>query len=264
MHLPSTEETSTMRKTAISLLTLGLVAASFATATAGSLLTESFTYPDGGLVANSGGNWTTHSGAGTDIALTSGTILGSTANAPDDNRLFGPRTATDKTYACFRVRIPQTAAAITAANYFAHFMVNTTTFRSKVFIAPSGSSFTFGLTVTANASGTPALIPAANMWGTALNFDQWYTVAISYDAATGTSEMWVDPSSEASPKVTVTEAGTGGGALTAFGFRQSAVTGAAFTFNADDLSVGTTFSDACGGATGTQNSTWGRIKTIYR
>lgn len=254
-----------MRKTAISLLTLGLVAASFATATAGSLMSESFTYPDGGLVANSGGNWTTHSGTGTDIQLVGGAILGSSANSPDDNRLLSAaRSATDKTYACFRVRIPTTASAITAANYFAHFMVNSTTFRSKVFIAPSGSTFTLGLTVTANAAGTPAVIPAANMWGTALNFDTWYTVAISYDAATGTSEMWIDPASEASTKITVTEATASGGALTAFGFRQSAVTGAAFTYNADDLSVGTTFADACGGATSSHSSSWGRIKTIYR
>jgi|SRR6185436_20834439 len=253
-----------MRKTAISILTLGLIAASFATATAGSLMTEPFTYADGGLVANSGGNWTTHSGAGTDIAITGNFITGSSANAPDDNRLFGPRSTTDKTYACFRVRIPQTAAAITAANYFAHFMINTTTFRSKVFIAPSGSTFTLGLTVTANAAGTPAAIPAANTWGTALNFDQWYTVAISYDAAAGTSEMWIDPASELSTKITVTEAGTGGGALTAFGFRESAVAGAAFTYNADDLSVGTTFADACGGATPTRGSSWGGVKTIYR
>ena len=56
-----------MRKTAIMLLALGLAAAAAAPAFAVSLMTESFTYPNGNLVPN--GGWATHSGTGTDIQV---------------------------------------------------------------------------------------------------------------------------------------------------------------------------------------------------
>jgi hypothetical protein len=38
-----------------------------------------------------------------------------------------------------------------------------------------------------------------------------------------------------------------------------------YTFYIDDISVGTSFADACGTApVPTRSATWGRIKTIYR
>ena len=258
-----------MRKTAITVLAAGLVAMTFAAnAMAGSLMNETFTYVDGGLVAVSGGNWATHSGTGTDIAVSGGVAAGLMTNAPDDNRLLSSaRTATDKTYACFRLRVPTQTAAL-VCNYFAHFMVNSTTFRSKVFVTPSGSSYTLGLSVTANAAGAPLAPPVAPLgatWGTTLNYDQWYSVAISYDANGGVSELWVDPADESSTKITATDGSAAAGALTAFGLRQSSTSGAAFSYNVDNLSVGTTFADACNGfPTPTSTTSWGQIKTIYR
>jgi hypothetical protein len=253
-----------MRQTVIVLLALGLVATAFTGAHAGSLMNETFTYPDGGLVANSGGNWTTHSGTG-DILVVSNAAVGLMSNGADDNRLLSSaRTATDKTYACFNLTIPSQTIV---TNYIAHFMVNATTFRSKVFVAPSGSSFTLGLSVTANQTGTPPAPPAPPVgatWATDLNFGQTYKVAISYDAVGGVSEMWVDPLNEASTKVTATDAAAAAGALTAFGLRQSNTNGSAFTYTVDDLSVGTTFTDACGGPVAVEARTWGVMKTTYR
>lgn len=259
-----------MRKTAITLLSLGLAAMTFASvATAGSLLTEPFSYPDGALTTASGGLWATHSGTGTDINVASGVAVGLMTNAPDDNRLLSAaRSATDKTYACFKLRVPTQAQSGIIANYFAHFMVNSTTFRSKVFLTPVGSTFTVGLSVTANAAGSPLAPPAPPLgatWPTALAFDTWYIVTISYDAAAGVSELWVNPASELSTKITATDGTATGGALTAFGLRQSSTSGAAYTYNVDDISVGPTFDDACSGfPTPALNSTWGRLKTLYR
>lgn len=257
-----------MRKTAITVLTTGLLTAAFAaSALAGSLLSEPFAYPDGALAVVGGPAWTIHSGAGTDIAVTGGVAIGTMSNAPDDNRTFPARSTTDKTYACFLLRIPTQAPAL-VCNYFAHFMVNSTTFRSKVFVTPSGSSFTLGLSVTANAAGAPLAPPVAPLgatWPSPLNYDTWYTVTISYNAVGGVSELWINPADESSPKITATDATAASGGLTAFGLRQSNTGGAAFIYHVDNISVGTSFADACNGyPTSTVETTWGHLKTIYR
>ena len=258
-----------MKKIVTTLLALCLAATTFAAlANAGSLLTEPFSYSDGDLTLASAGLWATHSGTGTDIQVVSGIASGSMTQAPDDNRLLsGAPTATDKTYACFLVRIPAPSVTL-VCNYFAHFMVNSTTFRSKVFVTPLGNSFTFGVSVTANAAGSPPAPPASPLgatWATALNYDEWYTVVIDYDAATGVSDLWVNPSDESSTRITATDAGAASGTLTAFGLRQSSTSGAAFAWDVDNISVGTTFADACTGyPTPAARSTWGRIKSMYR
>jgi hypothetical protein len=249
-------------------LALGLVASGIAgVASAGSLMNETFAYPDGGLVAASAGTWTIHSGSGSDVVVSAGMAVGSMAASPDDSRpLATARAATDKTYACFQARVPTPASPL-VTNHFAYLMINSTSFRSKVFITPSGATFTFGLSVAANASGTPLAVPASPLgasWPTALDYDQWHTVVISYDGVGGMSEMWIDPVDERSAKITAAEGAAANGALTAFGLRQSNAAGAAFVWNVDDLSVGPTFADACGGVTPTQKTTWGRVKTLYR
>jgi hypothetical protein len=238
---------------------------------AGSLLNETFSYPDGNLAVApnvTGGAWIKHSGiAGADIRALGGMAAGSMTEDYDDHRsLASPRGTTDVTYACFSVRIPTPTAPL-VTNYFARLMVNSTIHRSKVFVTPAGATFTFGLSVTANQSGSPLAVPAPPLgatWPAALTYDQWYRVVISYDAAGGVSRLWVDPESEASPGIVATDALAAGGALTAFGLRQSNTAGAAFAWNVDDLSVGTSFADACDTATPSDRTTWGRIKAIYR
>src|SRR5690242_2399497 len=171
------------RATPVLLALCGLGAAvmlSASSAFATTLLTEAFSYANGGLVAGSGGNWTTHSGAGTDIQVVSGHAAGDMAQAPDDNRTFTAQSATAKTYACFTVNIP-TFSGTPSTNYFAHFKDGTTTnFASRVFVAPSGTTFTFGVSTSTGAPTAP--------WPTALNFGQTYVIAIDYDAAAGTAD----------------------------------------------------------------------------
>ena len=247
-----------MRKTAIAILALGLSAVLFSPAAAIVHWSETFAYPNGGLVAGSGGNWATHSGAGTDIQVTSGVAVGDMNQAPDDNRTFTAQDTTVKTYACFRVMIPSIAGA-PRTNYFAHLKDGTTTnFVCRVFVAPQGTTFSFGLSVF---SGTMAI-----QWPTALNYDQWYTVAIKYDpvGSSDTCELWVDPVDESSPKITATAIVPSFG-VSAFALRQSSTgTGTAWRFNVDNIMVGSDFADLCPNPTPTRSSTWGQVKSIYR
>jgi hypothetical protein len=253
-------------KNATKLMTAVLAITALAAASpalAVNLLGEPFSYPDGGIVAVSGGNWANHSGTGTDITIVSGTAQGDMLNAPDDNRTFAAQGVAAKTFACFKVTIPNPGAGTVSTNYFAHFKdTGTSNFMARVFVAPQGATFAFG--ITAGSSTTPTV------WPTALNYGQSYYVVIDYDAAAGTSDLWVDPTVESDPKVSSSlPAGATGIAVSAFALRESSTQTPAgslrWKFIVDDLGVGTTFSDACySGPTPTKGSTWGRLKAIYR
>jgi hypothetical protein len=141
--------------------------------------------------------------------------------------------------------------------YFAHFKNSATFFESRVYVMPKAPAFTLGLTVQSFTAGPGLPVP----WPATLNYGQWYTVVISFDAATGTSEMWIDPVNESSQKLTHVDALGIGTKLSAFGLRQA--TGN-WAINVDDLGVGTTFDDACHAPVPTQISTWGNLKGIYR
>jgi len=134
---------------------------------------------------------------------------------------------------------------------------------------PAGATgFTFGL----SHSSTSAVAPVA--WSVApLLYDKSYFIVIKYDPALNTSTLWVNPSSEASPNITQTLAGSVFSVST-FALREAfniptmpagtpSGTGT-WKFSVDNLGVGTTFSDACAQVTPTQGSTWGRLKTIYK
>jgi hypothetical protein len=245
-----------MKRVAIALLGLACVAMLVSPASAGSLLMENFSYLDGSLVAVSGGNWLMHSGTytvPTDVQVVSGYAEGYMANSPDDNRLLSAaRTNTDVTYSCMQVRIPDPGVT-PGPSYFAHFKNSSTGFTARVFVGPKDATFTFGLSV---GSGT------VTYWPVALSYDTWYTVATSYDAATGAARLWVDPTDESSPSITDGGVYTGI-VVVSYGLRQANVTGHNYKFDVDDLSVGATFMDACESPVPVQESTWGRIKSTY-
>jgi len=242
-----------MRKTAIALLALGLAVAA-SPAGAVSLMSETFTYPDGVLTTVSGGNWVNHSGTGTFIPVASGavTVAHGSGSREDVNRSFGAQGATATTYACFQVTVPDPGGAVTTA-YFAHFKdTGTINFAGRVFVVASGAGFTFGLAATSSTVTTT--------WPVTLNYGQQYTVAVSYDAAAGSSQLWVDPTSSGSPSISA-----GGGAtgtdVSAFALRQA---GGNTVQVIDNIQVGTSFDDTCPSPTPAHNTTWGRVKTLYR
>jgi len=108
-----------MRMTAIGVSLLCVAALAAAPATATVLLADTFAYADGDLATVSGGNWTIHSGSGTDIQVVGGTATGSAGNSPDDSRTFAARGPSDKTYACFMAKIPtRSASPMTGVTYY--------------------------------------------------------------------------------------------------------------------------------------------------
>jgi hypothetical protein len=242
-----------MRKTAIGFVSMALIAMATAPAFSAVLMSEGFSYANGNLVPN--GGWATHSGTGTDIQVASGRAVVDMNSAPDDNKTFAAQGATGKTYYCLEVLIP----AITGSprlNYFAHLKdTGTVNFAGRLGVAPSGTGFTFAVGSTAFTTPTS--------WTSQLAYGTSYRVVISYDAATGTSEMWVNPANELSPKVTST--GTPGTNVSAFALRESNTgTGTLWKASVDNVGVGTTFNDACTQITPTQSDTWGRLKMRYR
>lgn len=245
-----------MRKTAIALLALGLTAAVAASpAGAVSLMTETFTYPNGDLTTQSGGNWAAHSGAATlPVQVTGGqAVLAQGAGTREDvNRSFAAQTATSTTYACFLVTVPNPGVAVTTT-YFAHFKdTGTSNFAGRVFVVASGAGFTFGLSATSSTVGAT--------WPVTLNYGQQYTVAVSYDASAGSAQMWVDPTSSASASVTAIGGATGT-VVSSFALRQAAGN---TSQSIDNIQVGTSFDDTCPSPTPAHNTTWGRVKTLYR
>jgi len=255
-----------MRKSTFALLAIAAVALA-APAGATNLMSETFPYANGNLTPN--GGWATHSGTGTDIQVVSGRAVGNMLNAPDDNKAFTAQGSSAKLYACFNVIIP-TPAASPDTNYFAHFKdTGTTNFLARVWVGASGSTFSFGLSAT-SCSCSGNCVPV--FWPVPLNYDQQYTVAISYDGSTGVAEMWVNPSTELSPKVTASGGPIATVNLSTFALRQSSATQTAcpagsfaWGYSVDNLGVGTTFDDACNfGPTPTHGASWGQVKTIYR
>jgi hypothetical protein len=269
-----------MRKIAIALLVLGLAAVLVSPASASVFWTENFTYPDQPLGAapvgtvNATTGWYTHSSGGnlggspTDIQIVSGEARGNHANQPDDSRPFGPghsitTGATDKTYACFSLMVPTQASMLNTYQYFAHFKDNSptgTTFTCKLYTAGiTGNATQFNLAINNTVTAGPY-----QPWTTPLNFNQLYTVAMLYDAATGISKLWVDPVNEASPSVSAIDPVLTGRLLGAFALRQIS-NASAGSYRIDNISVGTTFGETCGGLpTPTLRPTWGELKTIYR
>jgi hypothetical protein len=251
--------------------TLAMLALSASTASAVTLLSESFSYPNGNLVPN--GGWATHSGSGAtavDIQVVNGRAVGDNNNAPDDNRTFAAQPTNAPTYACFEVVIPDPGGQ-PKVSYFAHFKdTGTTNFFSRVYVLPAGATgFTFGLSF----SSTSASVGPVAWSATPLNYDQPYFIVIKYDPSTLTSTMWVNPTDESSTSISHT--GTGSAfSISAFALRQSFSSptlpasqpnGTAIVrFSVDNLGVGTTFADACYQVTPTRTGTWGHIKTLYR
>jgi len=258
-----------MRKIAITLLVLGLTAIGVAPAGAVSLLSDTFTYPDGNLAGNGVPAWTTFSGT-TDILVASGVVNGASASSDDDSRGFAVQGTSAKTYWCMNLRLPSTQATSTVHTAFAFLIdAGTTNFEGRLYLVPS-SAGKFQLGVSPGSCNSPCF-PA--LWPGTLNMDQWYVVTVSYDASNASSELWVDPSNEADVKVTTTVfSGVAplNTAVEKFGFRQGAAPSGysgtnAWVWQVDNLGVGQTFDEACTGApVPTFNSTWGRVKTLYR
>ena len=265
-----------MRKTAITLLALGLAAALVTPAFATQYLSEAFPYPNGALgsataaTPNATTGWYTHSGTGgtlpNDIAVSSGVAVGLMSNSPDDSKNFSQvLTATDKVYGCFLCTIPTPGTLPVVTNYFAHFkgQGTATNFVARVYVGPGtdNSHFKFGIT-------TQNTVASIQWWATDLNFDQQYTIAIAYDASNGVSNLWVNPVNETSTNLASTDPLIGS-IIGAFALRESTSGLPSGTSNwgykVDQIGCASTFDEACvAGPTPANTPTWGKIKSLYR
>lgn len=189
------------------------------------LLTETFSYPDGALVGT--GGWAAHSGAGNKaIQITSGAIglTQSSGSGEDVNVPIGHTLGAGEMFTFeFDVTVNGTGDADTV--YFAHFKDGGTGFNSRIFVtAPNtaSSNFTFGLGESSSSAAT---------FATDFDFGSTYTLSGGYDFDTGISTLSVDGGVSSISSAAQADPGED---LSAFAFRQA---GGNTTMIIDNLEV---------------------------
>ena len=147
----------------------------------------------------------------------------------------------------------------------------TSSFVSRVYVLPLATGgWTFGI----SHSSTSATVGVA-AWPSALSYDTNYHLVINYDPVAKTSTLWVNPTAEADPSVSIANPAIAALAVSTFALRQSnsasalppnpLYSGSAdWNFSVDNLGVGTTFDEACSIPTPTKPATWGALKGLYR
>ncbi|HVU08627.1 MAG TPA: hypothetical protein VHG89_08815 [Verrucomicrobiae bacterium] len=243
------------------------------------VFSDSFDYPDGDVVANSGGVWIQNTGtAGTCLVTNKQLQIASSLSEDIVHQL--PTFATNGTvsalYASFSVKFTQLPTA--AGTYFAHFTgtnafqngpPNLSGFHGRLWASTtnavagiSAASGQFFLSVANSGLGF-ATNDAANpngyngFWPTPLDTNVTYTVVVKYIIGTGISTLWIDPTSEDDTHVTATDIvpndiGSNGfptnGVINIdhYSFRQNSGEG---TMLIDDLKIGTAFNDVAGANT---------------
>ncbi len=172
---------------------------SVASAMAGPLLVEDFSYSVGALLTENG--WTAHSAGGTNpIATTSpgltlagypgsgiGNAVSMTVSGEDDNRTFAVQSA-GTVYAAFLVNASD-AAVDSIGGYFFHFGPDPvgTNFRGRIFIKKDASNnIAFGLSKAATADPNVAFTPFSYSLNTT------YLVILKYSIVDGATNDTVD------------------------------------------------------------------------
>jgi hypothetical protein len=197
------------------------------------LLLDSFTYPNGSILTNSGFLWFNRSGTDGECQTTNGQLQVSGGLTEDViARLVGaPYTKGSNTvlYTCFKAKfltLPKTTP-----DYFAHF-ANGSTLHDRIYAGvptnvPAG---TFRLYV---ANSTNLV-----QWPADLNTNMTYTLVTRYNVDNPTSTMWINPSSESDASVTASDPSAADTVAT-YGFREDTGVGALILI--DDLKVGLSF-----------------------
>ncbi len=209
-------------------------------ASAAVLTQDDFSYV-GALTAN---GWAAHSGAGAKQIMSDGqvaTLEQSSGSGEDVNRSFPTLGPTDIVYAGFDLNLPYSlnpngVNPLAAGLYFTHFKDSGTAFRARTGVVSPKDDGDYALAIHADNAN----LGAGNFWPEDLYFDTTYRVIISWDAATGTSHLWLNATTETDPKIT--HVGTITGTLIqGFALRQSAEYTGGQTI--DNVLVGTTFAD---------------------
>ena len=235
---------------------LALVASS----KAGVILSDAFSYPDGGIVTNSAGIWVPNTGTANSMLVSNQQLVVSTSRSEDIAGSLGTtymtNGATPALYASFTLKC--TGLPTSSGAYFAHFT------GANTFGALSGHRARVWAGVTNFSTGLRAstgnfLLTILNTTNNPIDGAQWpnelasnvtYTIIVKYEVATMISTLWIDPVTELSPSITGTDfpadlydVANGVVNISNYGYRQVAGEG---TMWIDNLKVGTTFGDAAG------------------
>jgi len=216
-------------------------------AAAALLLSDSFDYPDGALVAVSTNGWVHHSGSVTgEVSVASGRVRLSDANtedvsAPLAGQPYPASSNTNMFYAAFTIRFASLPSV--GGTYFAHFKgPSATDFRARIWALTGGAApgrFRLGISSTGGA--------AVNMIHPMdLNLNTDYTVVSRLANTNSVGTLWINPASENEPGVTTTEA-VSTFTVSGFAFRENTGEG---QLNVDNLRVGTSFADVQGISSG--------------
>jgi len=209
------------------------------------LLNDTFSYPDGFLVAVSGGVWAHHSGSADEVRVESGRVLLNEVNTEDVNALLAgqPYLASGTTnvfYASFTVKF--TSLPSGGGTYFAHFKNSSTTFRARIWAltgGPAPGKFRLGISSTdGSAAG------ATNT--TDLNLNTDYTVVTRLVNSNSVSTLWINPASENDSSISTSESASTF-TVVSYAFRESTGEGA---LSIDNLRVGTSFADVFSSGSG--------------
>lgn len=226
---------------AILSLTVGTLVAWFASGAAASVIvSDTFGYT-GALTAN---GWVAHSSGGSKVIMSNGsfaTLDQSTGSGEDVSLTFPALGAADKVYGAFDLNLPAADNAgigtLDAEGlYLVHFKNATTLFRGRTGVLGPAGGGNYRIAINADNAN----LGAGAAWGTDLSFDTWYRVVFSWDAATGQSQLWVNPTLETDPSISHTGTFVGD-LIEGFALRQSNdYTGKNWI---DNVSVGNTFND---------------------
>jgi hypothetical protein len=165
----------------------------------------------------------------------------------DGHSDFEPRLPTDTTYARFDFRLPASGNADLVnvnedGNYFVLLRQSGNQgFRARTGVVQPSAGGDFGLAISADSSN---LGPDGVTWPTDLLFDTNYRVVISYDAATGGSQLWLDPTDQSSQSIS-DPVGTASDIIQGFSLRQAGDYQGSQII--DNVVVATTFAEALSG-----------------
>jgi hypothetical protein len=220
------------------------LAATCSLASAQVLVSDDFSY-SAALTAN---GWVAHSGAGNKVIMANGsvaTIDFSSGSGEDVNLGFTPQGATDVTYFSFTLNVPSGSPVTPDGNgsYFIHLKNSGNFFHARIGLlsAAAAGDFGIGISNSSNIGGS------GGVWGSDLSFNTNYAVVASWDAATDTATMWIDPAS--SSDTSAVSVGTfTGDSMEAIALRQSGDHTGFITV--DDVTVGKTFGDVSSGGGG--------------
>lgn len=233
-------------------------------ANASVIMTETFNYQNGSLIANQPG-WGAHSQQGSGAQVVTNNHLRVVFNNQEDTDVIipnnpyngsGANLTVSSLYASMTlnfVQLPGSSNSV-IGNYFAHFWDSsvssgqTNGFRCRVFAytngAPDGYCY-LGLTsVGGTVTNADFIMNTNTPLTTNVDYSLVLRLDVSANASSGTSQMWINPSATNSPSVTANGPGQGPVDIAHFCFRQ--VASFAGIVDVGKLKIGTVFSDVAG------------------